>query len=93
MKKKPNTEQFNFKKDPSEFLDAGSVDLVKRIDSVPSESTVVNSRVYREQKVFRLPIDLINALKRESYERTVASGNRVTETELVEKALKSYLKI
>ena len=51
------------------------------------------TKVHREQKVFRLPLDLINALKRECYERSVKTGLRVTETELVEQALRSMLSI
>lgn len=53
---------------------------------------IVESKMHREQKVFRLPLDLINLLKRESYERSVQTGSRVTETELVEQALRKFLK-
>jgi hypothetical protein len=88
MKAKPNTEQF--KKDPSAFLQGGAVDSANRTEPV-IQSMV--TKVHREQKVFRLPLDLINALKRESYERSVKTGLRVTETELVEQALRSMLSI
>lgn len=84
MKAKPNTEQF--KKDPSAFLQGGAVDSANRTEPVIT-------KVHREQKVFRLPLDLINALKRESYERSVKAGFRVTETELVEQALRNMLTI
>ncbi len=54
---------------------------------------VGEQKIHREQKVFRLPLDLINHLKRESYERSINLGSRVTETELVEQALRSFFKI
>lgn len=86
MKPKPNTDQF--RKDPSAFLEGGAVDTANR-----TEPQSVVAKVHREQKVFRLPLDLISALKRESYERSVRTGSRVTETELVEKALRAMLSI
>lgn len=99
MKVKPNTDQFKLKKDPSAFLEGGAADAADRIATpqpvVIATQTqiaqpVVEAKVYREQKVFRLPIDLINVLKRESYERSVKAGSRVTETELVEQALRIF---
>lgn len=98
MKTKPNTEQFKPIKDPTDFLDGGITDIVKAPDLVElSQSTneviQTNTRVHREQKIFRLPLTLINELKRESYERSVKTGFRVTETEIVEQALKSFLNL
>jgi len=97
MKTKPNTEQFQAKKDPSSFLESGAADLANQIEKpqqASSESqtptTQTTTKVHREQKIFRLPVDLINQLKRESYERSMKTGSRVTETELVEQALKAY---
>jgi len=99
MKKKPNTEQFKLKKDPSAFLEGGSADMADRTeksqqDSSPNQEqkdhSTLDIKIHREQKIFRLPLDLINALKRESYERSVKSGSRITETELVEQALRSF---
>ena len=102
MKVKPNTDQFKLKKDPSAFLQGGAADAADRI-ATPQPAViapqaqiaqpVVEAKVYREQKVFRLPIDLINVLKRESYERSVKAGSRVTETELVEQALRMFLNV
>jgi hypothetical protein len=94
MKTKPNTEQFQAKKDPSSFLESGAADLANQIEKpqqASSESQAqTTTKVHREQKIFRLPVDLINQLKRESYERSMKTGSRVTETELVEQALKAY---
>lgn len=95
MKAKPNTNQFSPKKDPSNFLEGGAADVADRIDSLPIAQTpaLASAKVHREQKVFRLPMDIILALKRESYELSIKTGNRVTETELVEKALRAYIAI
>ena len=102
MKTKPNTDQFKPKKDPTAFLEGGTADLANQAEKsqqvtadsqVPIDQPLTNTRVHREQKIFRLPLDLINALKRESYERSVKTGTRVTETELVEQAIRAFLDI
>lgn len=94
MKPKPNTDHFQPKKDPSLFLDGGALDQAdKKQQSSTTEQVfpVSETRTYREQKVFRLSLDLINLLKREAFERSTKKGSRVTETELVEAALRAYL--
>jgi hypothetical protein len=99
MKAKPNTEQFKPNKDPSAFLEGGAADVVNKADKnmevdtklqVATSQPVASTRVHKEQKIFRLSLDLINELKRESYERSLKTGVRVTETELVEQALRAY---
>lgn len=99
MKTKPNTDQFKLTKDPSAFLEGGAADAADRAENsqppvVPPQTHAVQpvfeGKVHREQKVFRLPLDLINVLKRESYERSVKTGSRVTETELVEQSLRAF---
>lgn len=101
MKAKPNTDQFQLKKDPSAFLEGGAGDVADRTNKpypvadlaqAPVEQRAVETKMHREQKVFRLPLDLINELKREAYERSVKAGFRVTETELVELSLRAFLK-
>lgn len=101
MKAKPNTDQFRLKKDPSAFLEGGAADTADRTEitqSAPESSKkliaqpAVEAKVHREQKVFRLPLDLINELKREAYERSVKAGFRVTETELVEQSLRAFFR-
>ena len=101
MKAQPNTEQFKLKKDPSAFLDGGAADIADRagnpqkaemISETIHVKPVTNTKDNRQQKVFRLPPDLIKALKRESYERSMETGTRVTETDLVEQALRNFLK-
>lgn len=100
MKAKPNTDQFKHAKGLSEFLEGGAADAADRALSaqpvvvppkVPTSQPAVEAKVHREQKVFRLPLDLINTLKREAYERSVKTGSRVTETELVEQSLRTFL--
>lgn len=99
MKAKPNTDQFRLKKDPSAFLEGGAGDIADRTEITQSAletpksliaQPVAEAKVHREQKVFRLPLDLINQLKREAYERSVKAGFRVTETELVEQSLRAF---
>lgn len=102
MKAKPNTEQFKLKKDPTEFLENGAADVADRAGKslqpaltppapIPQPVAEFKAKVHREQKVFRLPLDMISALKREAYERSVRTGSRVTETELVEQSLRMLL--
>ena len=98
MKVKPNTEQFQLKKDPADFLEGGAANVADRTEKshLPADdfpSPVHKVKVYREQKVFRLPLDLINGLKREAYEKSIATGSRVTETELVEQWIRIGLKL
>lgn len=102
MKSKPNTAQFKPSKDPSAFLEGGAADVADQIKATaqlvvatkkPQAQPVHAIKIHREQKIFRLPVDLIAALKRESYERSMRTGSRITETELVERSIKSYLSI
>ena len=81
MKKKPNLD---------EFLEAGAGDKADK--QAVNDEVQVPGKVHKEQKVVRLPLDLINALKRESFERSMKTGLRVTETELVEQALREFIK-
>ena len=92
MKAKPNTDQFKPNKDLSDFLEGGVADAADR-HGTPPPAMQVAAKVHREQKIFRLPLDLIAFLKREAYERSVKTGSRVTETELVEQALRSFYNI
>ena len=88
MKARPDTNTFGLKKDPSDFLN-------RPISDGPTQLPIptLSKKMPREQKVFRLPIDVIALLKKEAYERSVKTGDRVTETDLVEQALRSYLAI
>ena len=96
MKIKPNIEHFSITKDPTDFLEGGAIDVFEgkeKKNTVQSDKASIEKKVHREQKVFRLSLEIINALKRESYEQSIKAGSRVTETELVEQALRAYLSI
>lgn len=97
MKEKPNIDEFNPAKNVDDFLEGGAADLAVKIEeadlAIKTEQPQPTAKVYREQKMFRLPISLINELKRESYEQSMKTGIRVTETELVEQALKAFFNI
>jgi hypothetical protein len=87
------------KPDINAFLEGGSADAADKspkkpqpADQSPKTEPETSGKVHREQKIFRLPLDMINTLKREAYERSVKSGSRVTETELVEQALLEFFK-
>lgn len=84
------------KPDINAFLEGGAGDrpelpLKKRKEVLNDFTPVFKGKIHREQKVFRLPLDLINDLKRESFERSIKTGVRVTEAELVDQALREYL--
>lgn len=88
MKAKPNID---------EFLESGTSDLANKPTktkqaATESQVTITQppAKVHREQKIFRLPVDLISELKREAYEQSVKTNTRVTETELVEQALRAF---
>lgn len=97
MRSRPDTAQFKPPiKDPTEFLNGAGAEppAVAPVKVEKTKSAAQPApRIHREQKIFRLPITMIAALRREAYERTEKSGNRVTETDLVEQALKKYLSL
>lgn len=96
MKAKPNIDQFTQNKNPDAFLEGGASDLANKPKesqqaAIESRVKIAQPKVHREQKIFRLPVELINELKREAYEQSVKTNTRVTETELVEQALRAFL--
>ena len=91
MKTKPNTAQLTPAKDVQEFLNGGA-ESAERAAPTVQKMAAAAGRVHREQKVFRLPLDLINTLKKEAYERSLAAGSRVTETDLVEQAIRAFFR-
>jgi hypothetical protein len=93
MRSKPDINEFlSPAKDPSTFLESGAADLADRGEK-KSEEKEPAAKIIREQKIFRLPQNMIRALKTEAYERSMRSNSRVTETDLVELALKRFLKL
>ena len=64
-------ETFKSNKGLAAFLEGGTADAADKLQQpdgvaqVLAVLPVANTKVHREQKVFRLPLDIINALKRE----------------------------
>ncbi|HGJ5862599.1 hypothetical protein [Arsenophonus nasoniae] len=86
MRAKPNLKDF---KDPTEFLENGSADKAENKYSV---SAIKKSDVIRtQQKIFRLPIEVVNELKLHVTKLQIESGKRITETDIVERLLRKYL--
>ena len=52
---------------------------------------VKQPKIYKEQKLYRLPTDLIEGLREMAYEKSKKEGRRVTETEIVEQAIREHI--
>lgn len=89
MKAKPDLKDF---KDPTDFLEGGAADRAEKGSSEKKKSRSVD-KIKTQQKIFRLPVDVVNALKLHVAQQQVESGARTTETEIVEKLLREYLDI
>lgn len=89
MRKKPDTRAFSAPKDPSAFLD-GATELAPAHPSLAQPTRAGQPKL---TKIFNLSPELVQALKREAFERSTLEGRRVTETELVDSALRAYLKL
>lgn len=96
MKKKPDLAAFQpAAKDPNEFLDGAAADLAERQANVTDKPTTAARRVTVEgekreatvQKIFRLRSDVAQTLKLYAAQQGIATGKRVTETEIVEELL------
>lgn len=84
MKAKPNLDA---------FLNGGAVESVDRRTEPAAEQEAVVEPVKPEptvQKLFRLRWDSVNALKRGATEASIATGRRVTETEIVEDLIRRH---
>lgn len=86
------------KPDIGAFLDGSSADVAekpkpKAASKVKVAPPPVKAKVYKEQKLYRLSSDVTEALREKVYELTKAEGRRVTETEIVEQAIRKYLAI
>lgn len=104
MKAKPNIDAFRQPaKDPTEFLESGVAD---RTEARPAPSTPANLAATSAdaapvatkpeptvQKLFRLRWDVANALKMGATQASIASGKRVTETEIIEQMIRERFKL
>lgn len=84
MKSKPNIDA---------FLEGGAATdrQPKSVANPRVEPAAAAPTEFRKQMVMQLPVALINDLKRRALEQSVSSGKRITQQQLVEEALKSYL--
>ncbi|WGL94016.1 hypothetical protein [Arsenophonus nasoniae] len=86
MRVKPNLKNF---KDPTEFLENGAAD---KAESKYSSNKIKKSDVIpTQQKIFRLPVDVVNNLKLHVTKLQIESGKRITETDIIESLLRKYL--
>ncbi|WGO82164.1 hypothetical protein [Arsenophonus apicola] len=86
MRVKPNLKNF---KDPTEFLENGAAD---KAESKYSANKIKKSDVIpTQQKIFRLPVDVVNNLKLHVTKLQIESGKRITETDIIESLLRKYL--
>jgi hypothetical protein len=101
MKAKPNIDAFRQPaKDPTAFLESGVADRTEARPALsPAAAPVVTSDVLvtkpepTVQKLFRLRWDVANALKMGAAQASIATGKRVTETEIVEELIRKKFKI
>ena len=89
MRKKPDTRAFVTAKDPTAFLDGVAAEQPEK----PPAQNIRGVGQPKLTKIFNLTPALVQALKREAFERSTEQGRRVTETELVDAALRQYLNI
>lgn len=107
MRTKPDISQFaGAAKDPNDFLDGASAESpppaaapLACVSPAPADTGVrtmtieVTKPEPTVQKLFRLNWELANALKIGAARESAASGRRVTETEIVERLLRTYYKL
>ncbi|MFT8555502.1 hypothetical protein [Zymomonas mobilis] len=88
MKRKPDVSKFHLSKDPDDFLNGAIADKAEK-----KQSKVEVKKTETQQKIFRLPVDVINALKLHVAHQQVETGQKISETKIVEKLLREYLKL
>lgn len=102
MKAKPDISGFVAGKDPNAFLEGGAGDRSNRSAReasklVPSDAPPAEVEAAKPeptvQKLFRLRWDVANALKMGATQASIASGRRVTETEIVEALIREKFNI
>lgn len=84
MKGKPNVDQ---------FLGAGATAAAETARPQPTRLAPTVVLDDKMAKTIRISKALNQALKREAFEREQAQGRRVTESDLIDAALRQYLKL
>lgn len=98
MKPKPDTSQFRIPKDPTAFLEGGSADQAAQASESIKPSSTSTSDVEQARrrsrgnvaKVFHFPEEMADRLRDEATIRTRLSGARVSEKDIVLRALELY---
>lgn len=93
MKPKPDTRAFAKDRDISAFLDGAQESATPVAKPIEARQPLAVPRQPKVTKIFNLPLDLVEALRTEAYNRSRETGRRVTETELVDQALRQLLKL
>lgn len=88
MRGKPDLKDF---KDPTDFLEGGAADRAEKEGASEKKKKGILDKPKTQQKIFRLSVDVVNALKLHVAQQQVDSGKRTTETEIVETLLRHYL--
>lgn len=78
------------KKAMDKFINGATADLKEAPD--PEVKIKAVEKPVKASKFVQLPIEILQKLKEESLARSTI-GNRVTESQLIEEALRSYLDI
>ena len=93
MKTKPNIDAYLEAGAAVEKLSKPAAESPRAVESPRARSQAAPPAPgeFRKQMVMQLPVALINDLKRRVLDLSVSSGNRVTQQQLVEDALRKYL--
>ena len=94
MKAKPDLTSFRPPaKDPTEFLEAGAGDRAERPSAKPTKPVEAAKPEPTVQKLFRLPWDSAQALKRGALDESESQGVRVTETEIIDAMIRERYRL
>lgn len=88
MKGKPNIDDFLSGSPAEQPKPAKAAEKPKPVAKPEPEPP---ARVYKEQKLYRLPTTMTEAVRDKAYFMSKKLGRRVTETEIVETAIDEYL--
>lgn len=77
--------------DVDAFLTGGTADSIKTVTAQASVIPKPPPKAVREQKVFRLPVTMIDDLRRVVFHHSALQNRRVTETEIVELAIQAFI--
>lgn len=89
MKKKPDLSSFGAPKNPNEFLAGGAAAAAEKHEQVPQPpvAPAPSSDGTKITKTIRMARSMDLRLKEEAHRRSMASGKRVTESDLIDLAL------